>query len=352
MQGVVRSAILLTHCKDLNLFGSGKCDTCGEKKCPLPPAIGSPKDGEYGNLDIFGPYLFKQGNRYFPAPLDLMKEKEEAKRLFSLIPSIPSKAVSCDLGNIRLPAKPENSNFKPFDAAVGWMREDALLRYLKDKKMPAKGELLDQDKPEERLYEKEPRVGIAREYKTHKAEEGKLYSVVPLRFQKDVGIGLRVGGVNKDLEPEGFATKIGGEGRVCGLEIPEKEYSTSYGMLNLKDSKKIKLVLLQPADFDGMWRPASLQKHQQGDGSTCWEGAIDSINGLTLSLISACIGRQQKIGGWDVVKKAVKPMKSYVPAGSVYFFEVKDLGASEIPVEGKIGNNTKIGLGHYLLGRW
>jgi len=358
MQGVVRSAVILSHCKDPNLFGSGKCDTCEEEKCPLPEAIGSPKEGDYRALDVYGPYLYKEvnekkGNRYFPAPLDLMREKEGGRRLFSLTPG--EHPVPCDIGNVRLPAKPKNKDYKPFDVAGGWIREDALLRYLKDKKMPAKDELL----AEKDFYEKEPKVGIAREYATHKVETGMLYSIVPLRFEKDVKIGLRVGGITTELEPDGFATKIGGEGRICGLAISDTEYDNSYGTLNLKDRGKVRLVLLQPADFDGSWLPfvAGFQEKQQDDGTTCWEGTIEGINGVTLCLISACIGRQQKIGGYDLTKdtkkeSAVKPMRSYVPAGSVYFFEVINNSVSEIPVEGKVGNNTEIGLGHYLLGRW
>ncbi len=345
MQGVVRSAILLTHCKDPNLFGFGKCDTCGEeKKCSLPKAIGSPMEGKYGELDIYGPYLYKNDKRYFPAPLDLMREKEGGRRLFSLVPG--KEKVSCDLGTVRLPTKPEDSNYKPFEAAGGWILEAALKRYLKDKKMPAKDELL----AESDFYKKEPKVGIAREYATHKVETGMLYSIVPLRFEKDVKIGLRVGGVTQEIEPKDFATKIGGEGRVCGLKI--KAFDKSTDKFHLKKEDRIKLVMLQPADFGGWLLPGFKETNQ--DGVVCWDG---SINGVSLRLISACIGRQHKIGGYDMTKNtkkesAVKPMRSYVPAGSVYFLEVINNSVSEIPAEGKIGNNIAIGLGHYLLGRW
>lgn len=364
MQGVVRSAVILSHCKDPNLFGSGKCDTCGEKKCPLPEAIGSPKEGDYRALDVYGPYLYKEvnekkGNRYFPAPLDLMREKEGGRRLFSLTPG--EHPVPCDIGNVRLPAKPKNSDYKPFAAAGGWILEDALLRYLNDKKMPVDRDELVKETYEEKeekkmmFYRKEPKVGIAREYATHKVETGMLYSIVPLRFEKDVKIGLRVGGISEELEPKGFATKIGGEGRVCGLDITEDDKLTD--KLPLKIGDKVRLMLLQPADFKGKWFPPELKEQIRDDKTTCWEGTIDGIKGVTFCLISACIGRQEKIGGYDLTKNtkkesAVKPMRSYVPAGSVYFLEVINNSVSEIPAEGKIGNNTTIGLGHYLLGRW
>lgn len=348
MQGVVRSAVLLSHCKDPKTFGSGKCDTCGAKKCLLPDAIGSPKEGDYRNLDLFGPYLIvKKENdkyeRYYTAPLDLMREKEGGKRLFSLRPS--DKPVACDLGDVRLPAKPQKSDYKAPDVAGGWIREDALKQYLQKGTIPVRGKLL----AENEFYEKEPKVGIEREYDTHKVKTGNLYSIVPLRFKKDIEIGLRVGGIDKTLEPKGFASKIGGEGRVCKLEI--KDYDKPPDKFQLKEGNRIKLLLLQPADFNSSWLPNNFNK-TTCNGTTCWEGSIDGISGATFRLISACIGRQQKIGGWDVVKKAVKPMKSYVPAGSVYFLEVINNTVSEIPAEGKIGNNTAIGLGHYILGRW
>lgn len=345
MQGIVRSAVILTRCTYPDIFGSGKCADCDEyHKCQVHEQIGSIRSDDYGKLDIHGPYIRHKEKRYYPAPLDLMKEKDGRKRFFALK---PGKAVSSDLGNIGLPERPESSDFGAFEPAGGWIEEDALLRYL-DTKLPLKSDLLaDTD-----LYEKEPKVGIAREYDAHKVKTGMLYSIVPLRFREDVKIGIRVGGIDKEIEPTGVATKAGGEGRLCTMEIPAKKFSSPWSRKKFRKDDSIKLILLQPADFNGGWLPFEdgYQERKQDDGTTCWEGQIEGIDEVAFRLVSACIGRQQRIGGWDMAKKAVKPMRSYVPAGSVYFLEACD--DADISVEGKIGKNKAIGLGHYLLGRW
>jgi len=342
MQGVVRSAILLSHCKDPKLFGSGKCDTCrDEKNCHLSQNIGSPKEGDYGSLDIYGPYLV-DGKRYYPIPLDLMQEAEGQKRLVSLKPK--KKAVDqCDIGSIPLPAKPDG--YDAIKEVKGWIEGDALFKYLRDQNqtMPDKNSL----KQDSDFFGKEPRVGIGRDYAKHTTKDGMLYSIAPLRFKKDISIGIRVDGIDESLQPKhNSSTKFGGEGRACELEI--KDYSDTQQPFTFKsDDKYIRMMLLQPADFGG-WLPPGF-KATTHNGSTCWAG---NINGVKLHLVSACIGKPQKIGGWDVVKKTVKPMRSYVPAGSVYFFEIMSGDPPTLPVEGKIGNNTAIGFGHYILGRW
>ena len=343
MQGVVRSSIILSHCRDPKTFGAGRCDTCRDKDtCLLPGCIGTSKEGDYGNIDLYGPYLIKENKRYYPAPFDLMREKEGSRRLFSVPPS--DSPVICDLGSVRLPTKPQGSDYKAFDVAGGWIREDALQRYLDDSKHLPDGQ--DNLLKEDAFFEREPRVGIARGYATHKVEEGMLYSIVPLRFKEDIKIGVKVNGIDTAIEPKGFATNVGGEGRVCKLTI-DKPISHQ-ALLNTEKVNRLKMVLLQPADFNSHWLSSDF-KEEKDQGFTCWEGFV---SGIKLRLISACIGRPHKLGGWDMGKRAVKSMHCYVPAGSVYFFEVTDGDASEVPVEGKIGNNQKIGFGHYLLGRW
>jgi CRISPR-associated protein Cmr3 len=39
------------------------------------------------------------------------------------------------------------------------------------------------------------------------------------------------------------------------------------------------------------------------------------------TLVSAVIGKPLAISGWDVANKRPKPLRHYVPAGSVYYFE-------------------------------
>jgi CRISPR-associated protein Cmr3 len=346
MQGIVRSILLLTYCKDTKKFGTGKCNDCPERNnCQLPAVLGSSKDGDYGELTLSGPYLYKDGVRFYQAPLDLMREKEGIKRLFSLSPS--DKPTACDLGNVCLPTKSADKGYGAFDIAGGWIREDALKDYLMEYKIPEGEEKLLSDKD---LFEKEPKVGIKRDYSTHRVDLGMLYSTVPSRLRKGVKIGLRVKnieGLSENL-PQKFITKIGGEGKLCKVEILEDPKEILIPTL-APGTKKIRMLLLQPAYFEeeqaSHWHPPGFKK-VKCDSFDCWEGCI---NGVKARIVSACIGRPQKVGGWDMANKRVRPMRSFVPAGSVYFVEVIE---GNLPSEGGIGKDTNIGLGHYLLGRW
>jgi len=354
MQGVVRSSVILSHCKAPKDFQEGKCKECTHKgDCRIPDFIGSSENkGNYGKLNLCGPCIVKDGINYYPAPLDLVREKEGEKRLFTLSPS--DEYVECELGKIRLPS-PNNDDYKPFDVVGGWISEEALKQYLEGKIPDEKG-IID----ETVLFTKEPRVGLKRVYETHKAEEGMLYSIVPLRFKKDVKMSLLVCGIPDDLEPKGCAVKVGGEGRVCELDIGDeiKEKKTLSAKLT-SDDKRIKIVFLQPGDFGGKWYPSKIFDAKwcplefKGDEKMPQKF---SINGVELRLVSACVGRSYKLGGWDMGKRAVKPMRSLVPHGSTYYFEVLDGGdptkLNAEFTENKTGLKRDIGFGQYVIGRW
>ncbi|MCX7643489.1 MAG: type III-B CRISPR module-associated protein Cmr3, partial [Armatimonadetes bacterium] len=74
--------------------------------------------------------------------------------------------------------------------------------------------------------------------------------------------------------------------------------------------------------------------------------------------------RPNKFGGFDVAKERPKPIRNFVPAGSVYFFESdepiqlpEDFAFTETPKSVREANgNTNawanIGLGKVLVGIW
>jgi len=363
LHGALRSNVLLAHCLDIGSFGKGKCNSQCEKcgTCRLQQAIGNPKEGTYGTLDIYGSYLVKNDTRYFPTPLDLMREKHEPQRFFSLI--IPDSVVPCDLGDVHLPAKPKKGNYGVSDSAGGWISEEALEKYITSGEVPVvKKDANDnypsasQWLPNTEFCAKEYKVGIARDYQTHNTKMGNLYSIVPLRFLKGVKIGLLVEGLDTSLEPPTESiTKLGGEGRLCTLKIQNPQscllMSSKSNELKIKPGEKLKILLLQPADLGTSWSLLG-KVTKEGTEVSCWQGQIKGIEGVTFRLISACIGKQQRIGGWDMALGKVKPMRRYVPAGSVYFLEVMECDVEKINKQGKLGKNTEIGLGSYIIGRW
>ena len=51
---------------------------------------------------------------------------------------------------------------------------------------------------------------------------------------------------------------------------------------------------------------------------------IDNTSPISLKLITAAVGKPIPVGGWDMAKGKAKPTYRAVPAGSVYYFELKD----------------------------
>lgn len=349
MQGIIRSAVLLKYCDHLELFGKNKCNDCDKRTaCNIPEIIGSPKNDNYGQLDIWGPFLIKNNIRYYPVPLDLMQEKTNEKRIFALKPS--DKSFISDLSNgglnVRFPAKPKNTDFKSYDNVKRWINENKFKAYLHNN-IDFKSKEIFEDS---HFFKTEPKVGIEREYDTHRVKQGMLYSINQLRFEDDVKIGLYVDGIPDNLSLNNSPLRVGGEGRVCRIEIRNiisNERFNNTGFKNL-NGKKIKLILNQPARFENKWLPNGFKESNE-DGFKYWTGDIE---GVKLRLISACIGKPLKLGGWDMVKKIVKPLKSYVPASSVYYFEYIDGDLTKLYEKGKIGDNNQIGFGQYCIGSW
>ncbi len=117
-------------------------------------------------------------------------------------------------------------------------------------------------------------------------------------------------------------------------------------------TKRFKLVLTAPALFRGGWCP------QWIDPQTL-EGSRDQVR---VKLIATAIGKPTGIGGFDLVKQHPKPIHRFVPAGSVYFFELLDGGTDsvfQVFNERSVSEDiqtfpqtAKQGFGHSLIGGW
>ena len=331
MQGVIRSAILLSHCKNIENFRKNGCASCNE--CSIQGAIGSPRDGDLGNLKLEGPYLSKAGVRYCPAPSDLVLI-ETSKEIHSLKPA--EQPVPSDIGILRYPSAADRGT--PLE---GWIAQTDLERYLK-------GDLrgLSVLKAEE-FFNKEPRVGIGRDNLTRTVKEGMLYSISPIRFHEDARIEMLVCGNVPD--PVGFASKVGGEGRPCRVNIKATSKESAKVGRDTGDAC-LKLVFLQPAILDSAWLLDGFTPAVK-DGYNVWKG---TISGVGLTLYSACIRRAEPIGGWNKASKSPRAIRSCVPAGSVYYLEADSVeGAHKLLyTEGGMGGYTSMGFGYYRVGRW
>lgn len=173
----------------------------------------------------------------------------------------------------------------------------------------------DKFKPDN-YFKKEPRMGIVIDANTGTVEEGKLFTTPFIRPNPKNNTGFWLS-VQQDISQylNGSLLRLGGDGKLSSVsEIAVTDDSSIVAELKkaVKDTGKLKLILLTPAIFEkNGWLPDGLNP-ETGEGK---------MGGVPVRLISANTGRYQPMGGWDVARNCPKPTNRAVPAGSVYWIE-------------------------------
>jgi len=276
--------------------------------------IGKDTD-DAGKLSFAGPFILQEGKRLYPAPLFLM-HSETSKGWTILVPS--QETFKTDMGEKRLPTpKPPLEGGKPLENV--WLDADNMQRVLA-------GEAPNALIKEHELFDSEARVGIGRDNQKRKTEDGLLYFTRHVRMRENVSLGMAVTGAD-DVKPASMV-RLGGEGRMAKLSL---EHSLpSLAKVKADAGDKFVIILLTHADF-------SEQKFEP------------TIEGVTI--VSACIGKAVREGGWDYKHNRPKPLKSLVPAGSCYFVEGDE--AKIRALHGTyIGERTAFGYGEVAVGIW
>ncbi|MDQ6995093.1 MAG: type III-B CRISPR module-associated protein Cmr3 [Mariprofundaceae bacterium] len=286
------------------------------QQAEIASLIGKESD-DAGKLSFAGPYIYKSGERLYPVPLHLLySDKEQAWTRLK-----PSKSsYVTDMGKHRLPVPASNIEAaKPIEH--GWLNASDMNNVLQ-------GDLPKSFIKESSLFSGETRVGIGRDNKTKQVEDGMLYFTQHIRLGEDVSLAMSVEGVD-DVIPASMV-RLGGEGRMAHLMIEEHQNEPLNAKIE-EDAKKFVLSLLTHADFSGKSEP--------------------DIEGMTI--VSACIGKAVREGGWDYKKKQPKPLKSLIPAGSSYFveFETNDDVVNFLKQK-RIGDRTAFGYGEVAVGIW
>jgi CRISPR-associated protein Cmr3 len=163
------------------------------------------------------------------------------------------------------------------------------------------------------FLKKEPKIGIARNKISKATEEGRLYRVEMQRFADNSKIVV----VFENLElPEKCISKIGGEGKTFSYELENMEIPEN-GFIDYPseiENNTFRICLTTPTLFQNGWLPSWI------DEATLI-GTFPKSN-LKLKLLTAALGRPISLGGFDVKNGQPKEMNKYVPAGSVYYFEI------------------------------
>jgi CRISPR-associated protein Cmr3 len=158
----------------------------------------------------------------------------------------------------------------------------------------------------------ELKVGIGRDDQTRTSgDTGKLYRVGLQRLSARGGMSrLELAVVYENLSvPDSGILKMGAEGK-CVSYRTESMPNFDISDLRQSESRRFKLYLMTPGIFDRGWV-----------ADWMLQGAY---NGINFDFIGAASGRSMHMGGFDMKQGKPKPMRKAVPAGSVYYFELKD----------------------------
>ncbi len=315
MAGVIRAAIAENKGVDWQKFRNSE-------QPDIAALIGADSD-HTGKLRFCGPYICKNGQRLYPVPLHLLyssKEDEWGK----LQPAKEKDSLKTDMGEKRLPevVKPSPEGAKPLENA--WLSKENFQRVLQG--MNPELEKIAEDKEaffykEEDLFVAESRTGIGRDNEKRQVEPGLLYFTKHIRLKEGVSLAMDVEGAD-DVKPPSML-RLGGEGRMANVSVDKAVDSRLCGNDETVDTAMI--ILLTHGDFGGNSEP--------------------DIEGV--EVVSACVGKAVREGGWDYRYGRPKPLKSLAPAGSVYFVK-GDISK----LKTHIGNRTAFGYGEIAVGVW
>jgi len=272
ISGALRTEVLRQNNVSVKAYKEGKCD---------PKLISN--IGEYGSkapFDVYGPIFLKQERFLVPAPYSWFAEKN----LLESEDQVPvykgylmeHRRLSTDVDKI-LWVQSESSELRSLGGM--WIDIDSLA---------AESVEINVWKPED-LYGFEERTGIALDFTSSKGSlgvryrtvrEGHLYTFSHARLKPDVQL---VFGVNTELllASEGCLA-LGGERRFGRYRI-----------------------LPSPPVFK-----------ESGSGYYQTLSLVHYSNRMDAHLVAT--GKPIRLGGWDMKKGFHKPMRNYMPAGTVF----------------------------------
>jgi CRISPR-associated protein Cmr3 len=242
------------------------------------------------------------------------------------------------------------------EAATGWLTEKGMQRYLDDDAHSsdsffAADEVIAGDRIREEIFTREERTGIARDRARRSVRHGLLYSVEYVRLKSGVGLFAEFEGTT--LLPDSGTIALGGDRRPAHYQPARvSELELQKIARRIQERRRFKLVLVTPALFERGWRPGWIEERTL-------EGSRGNVR---VRLVAVALGKPIGIGGFDLVKQHPKPVHRFVPAGSVYFFELLEGDADSVirafhnksiseDVE-TFPETARQGFGHSVIGAW
>ena len=278
--GVLRSHYLEANGVSFKSYNEGKAQAAMQ-------AIGTATAP--GELRVTGPFVSHRDasgrlQRYFPLPLDVLDGRVmQPMKAHNWASNMPEGWCPLGLPNSdKVPGKSKDNL---------WLSETALEAYLKGQPFNVT--------PEQDLFVFDERVGLGIDHKRRTNKQGLFYRA---RFVRpNEGVGLLVHTNMEVFKGAEGLVGIGGESRTGHYQV------VNYALPAAKAEGRVKVILLTPAYFTDGWLPLDAD----------WSAWL----GNSAKLVSYSVGKPLVISGWDIARKAPKPLRHFLPAGSVFYFE-------------------------------
>ncbi len=256
--------------------------------------------------------LVKGAEMFFQPPADLMFIKvqdSDAIKIVALKPhEIGAMRSSYDEA-LPMVLKPEPEE-KGKPESGYWLKASGMKRWLNGE-LPGANDLVETSK----LWKTDYRLGIALDAAKWSAREHAIYTSDAVVLTKDIGFLV---GVDATGNPDLHGTiRLGGDGRAAQVRPWDQTppWQDSDLLDRIAEAGRFKMILTTPGIFQNGWLPDFVTK--QG------EEYVFKYMGVTARLVTAKVGRFQVVSGWDLLRHEPKPAQRAVPAGSVYWFQVK-----------------------------
>lgn len=240
---------------------------------------------------------------YFPAPADLVRAKEKNTHKAARLPGtrlrIDTRANVARTSS-PTPALLRSATTGAVESVGAYISGVGLAAYLHGEDVTSSHRL-----SAARLYEAEPKLGIALNYDSGTTGDGMLYTMAMQRLKPGVTLALRTDSFGDSPQ----MLRLGAEARAAEITHHDK---LTWPTAVTPSGKTFTLYLVTPAIFRNGWLPDALAP----------ETLAGELGGAEVRLLAASLGRYLPLGGWDIVARRPKPMRKAVPAGSVYHFEI------------------------------
>jgi CRISPR-associated protein Cmr3 len=271
------------------------------------PALGTPSEpGPFTVTDF--QLARRNGDRVSPLfapPADLVIEADgDAITAVRRVRPRPSPLASSNPLPL-LPVLPQETRTKP--AAGWWLTAAGWQRHLRNDPVSRVHFVKSSG-----LWRYDLRVGVGLSAATRSVEEGKLFSVNAVAFEREVGFLARIEGAGPAADG---LLRFGGDGRGARMQVVEADWPQP-DLVELSRAGRARLLLTAPGLFERGWLPTGIF---EDDGVY----RLD-LHGVRGRLAAAAVPRREIVSGFDIASSRPKPALRAAPAGSVYWLEALD----------------------------